>query len=396
MKNQSDQTPNLKESQRLFSEALRRTLRFKRNFFSSRIQVPEIDTSPVFESSFDLGYATAREGDAFSYTNRDGFGGTVAAGISIIQEDLGKRANLAYANGMKHAGNAESNVRANGSSLPFWLIPVILITTVLIDSVAAHRALSEVWDAPEFVTWLAAGAIALLLAIAGWMIAVSGVKTLGSVALWIGLILSVIAVIGVGWTAAELRGADQSMQSLKEQQNQILLLQSGDFSENGTDTAQSNESLAIIENQLIEVNNKFDTYVLYFYIVLILFTVSVATLSKAYETLQQDQVFDKRTNRRQFLRGKSLAIAESEIEKLGAWLPVSASIQKLGEMAQARYVDGFRMGLSPEQLDDFVANPPQLAKIASPSWVDDFRDKLESQRNRLNTYRNDMEIPSTR
>ncbi|MEN9922711.1 MAG: hypothetical protein RIS09_225 [Actinomycetota bacterium] len=396
MKNQSDQTPNLKESQRLFSEALRRTLRFKRNFFSSRIQVPEIDTSPVFESSFDLGYATAREGDAFSYTNRDGFGGTVAAGISIIQEDLGKKANLAYADGMKHAGNAESNVRANGSSLPFWFIPTILATTVLIDSVAAHRALSEVWDATEFVTWLAAGAIALLLAIAGWMIAVSGVRILGSAALWIGLILSVIAVIGVGWTAAELRGADQSKESLKEQLDQIRLLQSEDFSENGADTALSNERLTIIENQLIEVNNKFDTYVLYFYIVLILFTVSVASLSKAYETLQQEQVFDKRTNRRQFLRGKSLAKAESEIEKLEAWLPVSTSIQKLGEMALARYVDGFRMGLSPEQLDNFVSNPPKLVEISAPSWVDIFRDKLEAQRNRLHTYKEDMEIPSTR
>lgn len=396
MKNQSDQTPNLKESQRLFSEALRKTLRFKRNFFSSRIQVPEIDTSPVFESSFDLGYATAREGDAFSYTNRDGFGGTVAAGISIIQEDLGKRANLAYANGMKNAGNAESYVRANGSSLPFWFIPTILATTVLIDSVAAHRALSEVWNATEFVTWLAAGAIALLLAIAGWMIAVSSVRILGSAALWIGLILSVIAVIGVGWTAAELRGADQSIQSLEKQRTQILQIQSGDFSQDSVNSSPSNGRLAIIENQLIEVNNKFDTYVLYFYIVLILFTVSVASLSKAYETLQQEQVFDKRTNRRQFLRGKSLAKAESEIERLEAWLPVSTSIQKLGEMALARYVDGFRMGLSPEQLDNFVSNPPKLVEISAPSWVDIFRDKLEAQRNRLHSYKEDMEIPSTR
>ena len=129
---------------------------------------------------------------------------------------------------------------------------------------------------------------------------------------------------------------------------------------------------------------------------LILFTVSVASLSKAYETLQQEQVFDKRTNRRQFLRGKSLAQAESEIEKLEAWLPVSASIQKLGDMALSRYVDGFRMGLSPEQLDSFVANPPQLVEVASPSWTDNFRDKLEAQRNRLQTYKDDLQIPSTR
>jgi hypothetical protein len=396
MKNQSNEAPNLKESQRLFSEAIRKTLIFKRHIFFPRHSVPEIDPSPVFESSFDLGYATAREGDAFSYTNRDGFGGTVAAGISIIQEDLGKKANLAYASGLKSAGTAESNVRANGSSLPIWLIPVILITTVLIDSVAAHRALSEVWNATEFVTWLAAGAIALLLAIAGWLIAVSSVKILGSAALWMGLILSIVAVVGVGWTAAELRGADQAIQSLEEQESKIQALQSGDFSEDTSITSQSDTRLEEIDNKLIEVNDKFDTYVLYFYIVLILFTVSVASLSKAYETLQQEQVFDKRTNRRQFLRGKSLARAESEIEKLEAWLPVSASIQKLGEMALARYVDGFRTGLSPEQLDNFVANPPLLVEIASPSWTDNFRDKLEAQRQRLHTYKDDMQIPSTR
>jgi hypothetical protein len=396
MKHQTDQAPNLKESQRLFSEAIRKTLRYKKNIFGSRIAVPEIDTSPVFESSFDLGYATAREGDAFSYTNRDGFGGTVGAGISIIQEDLGKKANLAYANGLKSAGNAESNVRANGSTLPVWLIPIILVTTVFIDSVAAHRALSTVWNNNEIVTYLAAGAIALLLAIAGWMIAVSGVKILGSAALWIGLFLSIIAVIGVGWTAAELRGADQSIQSLGAQKDRIEATQSENFTENSSENSQSTERRQEIDIKLIEVNEKFDTFVLYFYIVLILFTVSVASLSKAYETLQQEQVFDKRTNRRQFLRGKSLAQAESEIEKLEAWLPVSASIQKLGDMALSRYVDGFRMGLSPEQLDSFVANPPQLVEVASPSWTDNFRDKLEAQRNRLQTYKDDLQIPSTR
>lgn len=396
MKEQTNQAPNLKESQRIFSDAIGKTLRFNKRIFGSRNTVPELDPSPVFESAFDLGYATAREGDAFSYTNRDGFGGTVAAGISIIQEDLGKRANLAYASGMKKAGDAESNVRANGGTLPVWLIPVILVTTVLIDSVAAHRALSAVWNATEFVTWIAAGAIALLLAIAGWMIAVSSVKILGSAALWIGLILSIIAVIGVGWTAAELRGVDQSRESLKRQQSQITLLQSSDFSEDGTDASQSNERLAIIEKKLIEADEKFDTYVLYFYVVLILFTVSVASLSKAYETLQQEQVFDKRTNRRQFLRGKYLARAESEIEKLEAWLPVSASIQKLGEMALSRYVDGYRTGLSPEQLDNFVANPPRLVEVATPSWTDNFRKKLDIQRSKLSSYKGDMEIPSTR
>jgi hypothetical protein len=397
--------PTLLQSQRQFSDAIGNTLitkshrRFRffgrKSEISAQLLPPNVNPSPIFESSFNLGLATALEGDRFSFLDRKELGSTVASGVSIIQDQLGAQANEAYAFGKNKIGSAETNVRASAQKLPIWLFTLIVFATVVIDSVAAHNALSIVWNATEIITWGAAVAIALLLAIAGWIIAITSVNLFGRIALWIGLVLTVISVLAVGWTAAELRGIQQSKESV---QSEIIdLKESLSLIDDGTSTSAA-QTRSLLENAQLqerELANSFDTYVLYFYAGLILFTVSVASLAKAYESLQQNQTYDRRTTKRQFERGNSLAIAEGVLESLESWLPVSQSIDELGKMAIARYIDGFRKGLSPEQLDHFIQNPPQFAVIGEAKWTQEFKEKIDKQRLLLEVYKDDLHLPKT-
>jgi hypothetical protein len=397
--------PTLLQSQRQFSDAIGNTLitkshrRFRffgrKSEISAQLLPPNVNPSPIFESSFNLGLSTALEGDRFSFLDRKELGSTVASGVSIIQDQLGAQANEAYAFGKNKIGSAETNVRASAQKLPIWLFTLIVFATVVIDSVAAHNALSIVWNATEIITWGAAVAIALLLAIAGWIIAITSVNLFGRIALWIGLVLTVISVLAVGWTAAELRGIQQSKESV---QSEIIdLKESLSLIDDGTSTSAA-QTRSLLENAQLqerELANSFDTYVLYFYAGLILFTVSVASLAKAYESLQQNQTYDRRTTKRQFERGNSLAIAEGVLESLESWLPVSQSIDELGKMAIARYIDGFRKGLSPEQLDHFIQNPPQFAVIGEAKWTQEFKEKIDKQRLLLEVYKDDLHLPKT-
>jgi hypothetical protein len=397
--------PTLLQSQRQFSDAIGNTLitkshrRFRffgrKSEISAQLLPPNVNPSPIFESSFNLGLSTALEGDRFSFLDRKELGSTVASGVSIIQDQLGAQANEAYAFGKNKIGSAETNVRASAQKLPIWLFTLIVFATVVIDSVAAHNALSIVWNATEIITWGAAVAIALLLAIAGWIIAITSVNLFGRIALWIGLVLTVISVLAVGWTAAELRGIQQSKESV---QSEIIdLKESLSLIDDGTSTSAA-QTRSLLENAQLqerELANSFDTYVLYFYAGLILFTVSVASLAKAYESLQQNQTYDRRTTKRQFERGNSLAIAEGVLESLESWLPVSQSIDELGKMAIARYIDGFRKGLSPEQLDHFIQNPPQFAVIGEAKWTQEFKAKIDKQRLLLEMYKDDLHLPKT-
>lgn len=359
----------------------------------SHIQPPSVSTGPIIESAYNLGFATAKEGDEFSYLDRGDLGESVTSGVSKLQSELGARANAAFAYATKMIGDAESKVRAPDHKLSIWLLGTILLATIVIDSVAAHNALSIVWNAIELVTWGAAIAIALLLAIAGWVIAVTSVNLIGRIALWIGLVLSVISVVAVGWTAAELRGIQQSKESIQVQitdlQESIALLDTEIPPQDLT------SDLEGLQTRLQELNGAFDTYVLFFYAGLILFTVCVASLAKAYEAQQQSQTYDRPTNKRQLERGKALASAESALEVLESWIPTSDSVTELGNLALSRYVDGFRKGLSPAQLDEYTKNAPNRSKMPAVIWTSDFKQKIEVLKKRLGEYRDQLSMPKT-
>lgn len=397
-----NKSPSLIEAQRQFGLAidtalvqvqkkLRRTKREERDV--NLIAPPSVRSDFVGEAAFNLGLATAQEGDQFSFLERGDLGETVTFGVAKIQSEFGSMANTAFARATKIIGDAEAKVRASDQKLATWLIATIIGATVIIDSVAAHNALSIVWNAAEYVTWGAAVAIAGLLAIAGWIIAVTSVSLIGRIALWIGLVLSVISVIAVGWTAAELRGIQQSKESIQVQitdlQESIALLDAETPPEELTNDLQG------LQLRLQDLNASFDTYVLYFYAGLILFTVCVASLAKAFEAHQQGQTYDKRTTNRQLERGKELAKADSAVDALEAWIPMSNAVSDLGGFALSRYFEGFRAGLSAAQLDDFRKNPPKVAQIPRETWTSDFQRRIEILRGRLDGYRGDLGMPET-
>jgi hypothetical protein len=374
----------LLKSQREFGLSLTKTLRKTR----SKLKPPAVVSQPVFAASYELGFDTAAEGDSYS-GNRSELGTTVVSGISLVQEELGRLANEALAETTRKVKNKESDVRSKTAGLHPVLIWAIIAATVIIDSVAAHSALNLAFKKSDTVTWVASIGIAVLLAITGWIIAVASVKLLGSSALWVGLILSFVAVVGLGFVTAELRGKTAEAQAAASALNQV----NGTSFENPED---KEAAVAEAQETKIAADNKLATYNIWFYGTLILFTVSVASLAKAYETSQKNEVFDKRTVSRQNQRGRDVASAFGYVSTLDGWLVSSQSVQELGNMALARYLDGYRSGLSPEQLDYFSANPPKLAVLPTPSWTAQFEQRSQSLEADLRSYDGDLSLPATR
>jgi len=96
-----------------------------------------------------------------------------------------------------------------------------------------------------------------------------------------------------------------------------------------------------------------------------------------------------------FERGKELAKAESALEALESWIPMSNAVSDLGGFALSRYFEGFRAGLSAAQLDEFRKNPPKVAQIPKETWTSDFRSRIRVLRERLDKYRDDLGMPET-
>lgn len=363
------------------------SMRAGEEFELSNLNPPAINPSPIAESAFKLGFAAAKEGDRFSFLDRQDLGKSVVSGVAMVQDEMGMLANRAFAEAKGFIGDAESKIRAANHNLAWWIMPLIIMATIIIDSVAAHSALSIIWNANELFTWTAAVAIALLLAITGWILAITGVNLLRKAALWIGLVLTVASVLTVGWTAAELRGIQQSRESA--QIEVANLRESLALIGEGSSTSVEETELLIenVQQDIRDLSSRFDTYVLFFYAGLILFTVSVASLAKAYEAFQQSQTYDRRTTKRQLERGQQLALAESALETLESWIPAAQAVEDLGTMAVSRYGDGFRSGLSPEQLDVFSTNPPKMAEMTEAKWIEEFKRKIDSLRELLKQYR---------
>lgn len=383
-------------AERLFGEAVestivanptkKRRLKFWRKTRTTH-QLPRVNPSPVYESSYQLGYATAKDGDEFSYNQRI-LGDTVTAGVSVAQEKLGAMANQALGESTHEIKLAEGRIRAKSKSLPKWLSPFILVATVVVDSVVANRALSSALAQSEWMVWSASISIALLLAITGFVIAITSVKLFGKGALWVSLIAAILAILSLGFVSTELRGAYTRYDSAVEAQ---LIAQ--EASEKNPNDAVLAEEYKNATAKAVDADEAKQRYLMYLYGTLILLTVSAASLSKAYEANQQNEVVDTRTVHRQEQRGKDLALGLSLVSDLRAWIPLSESVQELSHLALSRYVDGYRAGLSPAQLDEFMKNQPQLAVVRDPKWTAEFTARLDSLESKLREFEEDLGMP---
>jgi hypothetical protein len=328
----------------------------------------------------------------------------VVSGIGITQEELGQKAQNALSVGVKQIKEFQAKVRAHVNVLPKWLMYLILFASVLIDAVAAHTALSILWNLPDTATWLTAIAIAAMLAITGWVIALTSVKLLGKSSLWVGLILAFIAILAVGFTTAELRGTTMQTESLEKQlglekRNKV------DFEVNllPVKTADDlkklsafDENIRIATDRVIANEEEKSRVSILFFGALLLFTVSVAWLSKAYEANQGEEQFDKRTAARQLQRGNDLAKAYEIIERLRAWIPLGDAVTEVGKLSLSHFVDGYRSGLTANQLDQFTNNPPALAEFSPAIWPESFKSRLDALEKELNTFDDQLSLPETR
>jgi hypothetical protein len=379
-----------------FGEALRNTLiekKAKRGFFRKKDispqQLPEVNPSPIYDSSYSLGYATAKEGDSFSL-NLSNVGHTVAAGVSIVQDQLGSKANKALGDATHKIKLAEGRIRANSKKLPRFLIPFILIATVVLDAVVANRALESAFNIDPILVITASLAIALLMALTGFVMALTAVRLLGHGALWISLIASLIAVISFGWVSTEYRGAFSESDNANKALNEITRQLSSDPTD-----AQAKSAVTKAIERRDTADKEEQKFLMYLFGTLILFTVSAATLAKAYEANQQNEVVDKRTVHRQEQRSQDLALGLSLVTDLRAWPPLADSVQEVGRLGLARYVDGYRSGLSAEQLDHFTNQPPKVAEVQEIKWTQDFSQRVDNLEESLRRFEDDLGMPQT-
>jgi hypothetical protein len=372
---------------------------------ASLISPPSINPTPIYSASYNLGFATAQEGDDYSFDRVD-LGRTVVSGIGITQEELGQKAQNALSHGVKQIKEYQAKVRAHVNALPRWVMYLIMVASVLIDAVAAHTALSILWDASDLITWLTATAIAAMFAIMGWIIALTSVKLLGKSSLWIGLLLAFTAILALGLTTAQLRGTTMTQDSLESQFSAIEdkkstfvlgILDPSNPTVAQQQTIDNYESELQVATELIQINEAENSKVsVLFFGALLLFTVSIAWLSKAYEANQGEEQFDKRTAGRQLQRGNDLAKAYEIVERLRAWIPLGDAVAEVGKLSLSHFVDGYRAGLTANQLDQFSNNPPSLAEFSPAIWPEGFKLRLDALEKELNSFDDQLSLPETR